>query len=172
MRIEEWNQLHAVVADATHAVLRSAGVAADRIGTVPIAEATWAKTLSIIGLGGKLRGSLVLSVPNAVLAQSHPTGGKDENELTDWLAELTNLILGRIKRELLAYGITTELSTPVLISATAFRFERFRGAPAVHGFAVGDERIYAIFEAVAEDGVALSATRDPALASPGDIITF
>ena len=171
MRIEEWNLLHEMVAESAGHLFTSLGLVNTYAGTIPLSQASWAPTLSIIGLGGKLRGSVVLSVPRALLARSHPTGGTVDDDLGDWLAELTNLTLGGIKSQLLTRGIRTELSTPVMVSATAFRFERFCGAPFVHAFTVGDDTIYVVFEAVAEVGIAFGPTKQPSL-SPGVMVTF
>lgn len=171
MQIEEWDLLQDMLVDSARASFTPTGVECTHRGSVPIKTVTWAQMLSIIGLGGSLHGSLVVNISNELLIQTHPMKKTGAAELADWLAELTNLMLGRIKRRLLAHGIATELSTPLVISATAFRFERFAGVPVVHAFSVGDETFHVIFAAVAEKDISLKKDPEPTIEA-GDIVTF
>lgn len=172
MRIEEWDQIHDIVAWAVEEVFESLSVPVKYLGTRSIRDAHWAETLALIGLGGKLRGSLVLSAPVAVVSRSHPSHSNSADEVNDWLAELVNLMLGRIKARLYAFSVQIELSTPLTISAVAFRFERFAGTPVVHEFEVGDERVLVVFEAVAEPNLRLIAPRGESVIEPGEVVTF
>lgn len=171
MRIEEWNQVHDMVVIAGEGLLASIGLPTQYLGTVPHRGARWADTLSIIGLGGKLRGSLVLSIPPSLVRRSHPTGGTEPDELGDWLAELANLLLGRLKGQLGRCGITIELSTPLTISATAFRFERFSGTPVVHEFYLDGETLLIVFEAIGDPDLRLLPPRGGGVEA-GEMITF
>src|SRR5215472_15675587 len=69
----------------------------------------------IIGFTGKtLRGSVMLAVERGLLEASAPlpTG---QVSLRDWIAELSNQLLGRIKRQLLERGVTIEMCTPAVL---------------------------------------------------------
>lgn len=174
MRHDDWTQLNDAVIHSTTEVLASHGISADYESGQGASETAWADTLAIIGLGGqKLRGSVVLSVPASLLARSHPTRGSTPEDLADWLAELANLLLGRIKTQLLGRGISIQLGTPVTISGTALRFHKFKGLPMVHAFRVGEERVHVVFEAIGEEGAQLSQTPDDEVAlDAGEVILF
>ncbi len=161
-----------MIVAASGALLASVGLPTTYVGTVPHRAARWAETLSIIGLGGKLRGSLVLSIPTQLVLRSHPTGGTGPEELGDWLAELANLLLGRIKSNLLSQGATIEMSTPLTLSATAFRFERFSGTPVVHEFDCEGETLHIVFEAIADPDLRLTSPRTGAAVESGEMVTF
>ena len=172
MRIDEWEQLSTMIASCVEAVVASAGFRTKYLGTVQKRDRCWAETVSIIGLTGTLRGTLILSMPNALLARTHPTGGTTFEATEDWSSELANLLLGRLKSRLMTHGVTIELSTPVSVSATAFRFARFAGVPVVHEFEAADIPFQVIFESIATPD-ALFATEDPsAVVAPGELVTF
>lgn len=174
MRHDDWTQLNDAVIGATTNVLSSHGISAAYESTSCSSDAVYPDTLAIIGLGGqKLRGSVVLSIPSPLLAASHPTHGHSDEELADWLAELANLLLGRLKVQLLERGISIELGTPVTLSGSALRFHRFRGLPMIHSFRAEDSRVHVIFEAIGEDGAQLNSQRDKAVAlDEGEVVLF
>lgn len=67
----------------------------------------------IIGFTGEeMRGTLMLATTREPLGLSNPSG---DVALRDWIAELTNQLLGRIKNQLLGYGVTLYLSTPIVL---------------------------------------------------------
>jgi CheY-specific phosphatase CheX len=172
LRIDDWDELHAMVVEAGEELFASNDLPSTYAGATPHRSVRWAETLSIIGLGGSLRGTLVLSVPGALVRRSHPTGGTSADDLADWLAELANLLLGGIKIRLLARGVAIELSTPLAISATAFRVERFVGTPVVHSFTAPGEAICVVFEAVSPQNADFLIERRPAAVNVGGMITF
>ena len=172
MRNDDWYQVHDLVVVSASTVFRSAGIAAAYTGTVPYRQAPWADTVAIIGLGGqKLRGSLVLSVPTALLLESHPNKGTERRDLLDWLGELSNLLLGRIKNTLLSYDVAVELSSPVTLSASDLRLE-FAAPPIVYEFASGTDNIDVVFETVAAPGVRLEPQSSKEILAPGGMVTF
>ncbi len=92
--------------------LADAGDAGDAGAVIP-GEAT----MAIIGFAGEqMRGSLAVYAPNVVFARSYqgvagsPPAG--EGDVQGWAAELSNLLLGRIKRELIGYGVVLQVCTP------------------------------------------------------------
>lgn len=171
MRIEEWDILQGLLVEAAKSSMAAAGVDCTHSGNVPLKSVAWPEMFAIIGLGGSLHGSLVVSLSSGLLRRTHPAKATGVADLADWLAELTNLMLGSIKRRLLAHGISTELSTPLILSATTLRFERFAGVPIVHAFAVGDEFFHVVFAAVAEKDVFLKPEPGPTV-EPGEMVTF
>jgi CheY-specific phosphatase CheX len=165
MRHDDWSQLNDMVIAAVDAVLAPAGIPITYAGNVLHSAVGWADTISIISLGGdKLHGSVVLSIPSALLLESHPTRATSAEALADWLAELANLLLGQIKARLLARGVTIVMSTPITLSATALRFHRFKGQPLTHTFnARGGGDVHVMFEVVGEESAQLAAQVDDAV---------
>lgn len=72
-----------------------------------------------IGFGGDgIKGSLVLAstfpvVRATVPAQVSPAREPDQAVLADWIGELSNQLLGRVKNRLLLHGVALVMSTPV-----------------------------------------------------------
>jgi CheY-specific phosphatase CheX len=73
-------------------------------------------------VGDHLQGTVTLASSTAVLQEvMKSVPGVDS--ATDWLAELTNQLLGRIKSRLLRYGAPVMSSTPVVVSGQELRVE-------------------------------------------------
>jgi hypothetical protein len=67
---------------------------------------------SIIGFTGPgLRGTCILASTEGPLERSNPTSGS----LRDWIAELVNQLVGRVKNLLLHRGAEVYVTTPVVI---------------------------------------------------------
>lgn len=77
---------------------------------------------SVIGFSGdQMRGTLVLATTKEPLGRTTPVQG---GELREWVAELSNQLLGRVKRQLADRGVLLALSTPIVL-----RGERLRPMP-------------------------------------------
>jgi hypothetical protein len=90
----------------------------------------------VMGFGGKqMRGSLVLAATREPLELTNPGGVTSQR---DWICELANQLLGRIKNRLLASGIEILLATPAGLSGDnlCFTLSRLR-APQVFAAAQG-----------------------------------
>jgi CheY-specific phosphatase CheX len=168
MRQDDWSRLNDIVIAAVDEVLSSAGIATAYAGSEVCGASRWSELIAIIGLGGdKLCGSVVLSVPLALLARSHPARAAGRDDLADWLGELANLLLGQIKSRLLAREVSIVMSTPLTLSGTALRFHRFKGLPVTHAFRAGDADVLVMFEAVGEESAQLAVEADPSVALDG-----
>lgn len=67
---------------------------------------------SVIGFTGPgLRGTCILTSTEVPLRESNPTAGS----LRDWIAELSNQLIGRIKNQLLRHGAEVYVTTPVVM---------------------------------------------------------
>jgi hypothetical protein len=62
--------------------------------------------------GDQMRGTLLLATSKEPLGRTTPTS---DSSLREWIAELSNQLLGRIKNKLLAHGVNLHLSTPVVL---------------------------------------------------------
>ena len=172
MRIEDWNVIHDMLVNATVELFASLGLPVSYQGPVSHRAVRWSESLSIIGLTGHLRGALILSIPAELVSRCHPSRSRAPDDLGDWLAELANLLLGRLKSKLLVHGLSIELSIPLTLSATAFRFERFSGAPAVYEFVHDDCPLHVAFEAIGDENLQLGPERATAAIPVGEIISF
>jgi hypothetical protein len=67
----------------------------------------------VVGYSGdQMRGTLLLATSREPLGRTSPT---TDASLREWIAELTNQLLGRIKNKLLPRGVTLHLSTPIVL---------------------------------------------------------
>jgi hypothetical protein len=90
-----------------------------QLETKPSQEATFPfndelASCAVMGFGGKLmRGSLVLMTTREPLQHTNPQGlGSDG----DWVCELANQLMGRLKNRLLSLGVEILLATPAGLS--------------------------------------------------------
>jgi CheY-specific phosphatase CheX len=72
---------------------------------------------SVIGFTGRdLRGTLILALTEDLSGLSNPVAGpSDPVAQRDWVGELSNQLLGRIKLELLRWGVEISLNLPALL---------------------------------------------------------
>jgi hypothetical protein len=74
---------------------------------------------AVIGYSSeKMRGTLLLASTADLLARTAPVGGE---AMRDWIAELANQLLGRIKAQLAARGLLLGMSTPILLRGQHLR---------------------------------------------------
>jgi hypothetical protein len=67
----------------------------------------------VVGYSGdQMRGTLLLATSREPLGRTSPS---TDASLREWIAELTNQLLGRIKNKLLSRGVTLHLSTPIVL---------------------------------------------------------
>ncbi len=82
--------------------------------------------VAVIGFSGDtMKGVLGVTAPPHAVRATHPLV-QDDTPLTneqvyDWLAELSNQLLGRIKGELMSYGVTLWLASPVVLRGVSVR---------------------------------------------------
>jgi hypothetical protein len=88
----------------------------------------------VMGFGGKqLRGALVLATTREPLERTSPAGLTSQR---DWVCELANQLMGRIKNRLLVLGVEVLLSTPSGLSGNNLSPGQLR-APQVFKAATG-----------------------------------
>lgn len=73
----------------------------------------WEEDLVLVGIIGftakEMRGSLVLGVGSKPLCRV----AEDAGQHRDWIQELSNQLLGRIKNRLIAFGVDLDMTTPM-----------------------------------------------------------
>lgn len=68
---------------------------------------------AVVGFSGdQMRGSVLLATSREPLGRTSPTS---DASFREWIAELSNQLLGRIKNKLIPRGVTLHLSTPVVL---------------------------------------------------------
>ena len=83
----------------------------------------------IVGfLATGLQGSLVLGSSDEPLARSNPAKAVHVRE---WIGELSNQLVGRVKNQLLPYALELRVDTPVTLRDTRMSEARTRGLPAI-----------------------------------------
>jgi hypothetical protein len=140
--------------------------AAYDLGVAPMVEAPAPPShaaVAVIAFTGDLTGELWLAAPSAVLHATCPGGGP-----LDWLCELVNQLVGRLKNELWPSGITIRLTAPTTEPA---------GAPAAppRVYASAHGAIAAWLRFVAASGVCwrdAQATQRLRVAFEGDVLFF
>jgi len=97
--------------DACTSLFEAYGVKLSRI-TAGDAPHTRALFSGIVGFSGPgIRGTCILGATEKPISQSNPIGGS----LREWIAELSNQLVGRIKNKLLEEGAEVYVTTPVVL---------------------------------------------------------
>ncbi len=168
-------------ADVLDAVLQSSAIAMFEAYGVAASEATPAsgtrlrEFAAIIGFSGaQLRGSLVVTLDRALVEVSG--GGQVEgNAQLDWVGEVANQVLGRLKNRLLQFGVNIDLSTPVAISgddlASTVRHStvvRIVNLETIHGFC----SLFLDYRLIAPVDLTDEAKLEVSVQSEGELLLF
>lgn len=88
-----------------------------------------------------LRGSLTMTADRAFVVESRPAelrnGEPSEIEVSDWMGELGNQLLGRLKNRLIAYGVVIDLGTPAVLYGVEIQRHMGRRPVACQHFVLG-----------------------------------
>lgn len=112
---------------------------------------------AIIGFAGDgIAGSLALSTSHSCLGGLAKLGNTEMSE--DWLGELSNQLLGRMKRRLASHGASFGLSTPVVIAGERLRLSTGQQKEPIARCALGSDigRVQVLLEIDFRDGFALT----------------
>lgn len=113
-----------------------------------------------------VRGTCLLAAPESTLRAAAP----DAAILRDWVGELANQLVGRLKSKLMARGETIKLSTPVVLSGVRLSpLPRTQAQPALFASSAG--RVMVWLEVEVAPGFELGAER-PLCASEGEFLMF
>ena len=142
------------------------------VGLAPTKK-TWAdddeRLLSgIMGFVGRhVRGTCLLATTEKTLVESCPTQGK----LRDWIGELTNQLVGRLKTKLLGCGVEVFVTTPIVLSGVRIQpLPRGSLEPSVFSAPAGDVLVWV--EVEAERDFALGSLHPSRANSEGEVILF
>ena len=85
--------------------------------------------ISVLGFSGEqMKGSLVISCERKLLEKSHPNNAMGmpigDEDITDWIGELANQMLGRLKNKITIYGCSFSMSTPTTMSSNGLKLTK------------------------------------------------
>ncbi|MEO6774315.1 MAG: chemotaxis protein CheX [Kofleriaceae bacterium] len=113
----------------------------------------------VIGFTGPdIRGSLMLACSSEPLKL---VGGEGLTTMRDWLAELTNQLLGRVKNRLVAMGVDFYASTPVVLGGG--RIAPINSQPLGHLFTADGGVVSVWFDTELRAGLELVPTTNAVL---------
>lgn len=185
----DWHRINAMLVECATALLQAFGTP---VRYDPAGEAKHPPEdgmLAVVGFAGPaLRGSLVVGANRGLLELSYPMphpatkvaataeeGTLSTDRLQDWLGELANQLLGRLKSRLLAHGIAIQLGTPTTVSGLELRVRGNTGDRQATPLWLlsGDDWMVARLDAIASPGTELRSCPDPSnAAAEGEMLLF
>lgn len=145
-----------------------------------VAELAGPSVMAVIGYASDdVRGSLLLLTSTSVVTALQPSevtnhAAPSEDVLRDVLGEFANMLLGRIKNQLLRRGVSPFLSTPTTVFGVELRLPAPRsGISAWHTFSTPSDAIFVRFDATFEPEFVLEPVEDAAgLLAEGEMVMF
>jgi CheY-specific phosphatase CheX len=117
-------------------------------------------------IGDRVRGTLLLAAPKDTILATAPEDARPR----DWVGELANQLVGRLKSKLMAHGVTVALSTPVVLSGVRLSpLPRSEVLPSVFETPTG--RILVWLEVEVDPEFTLGSLR-PLRAAEGEFLVF
>jgi len=112
---------------------------------------------------GEAGGALALVTSAALVRKTYPQTGAAEvtpHDIGDWIGELSNQLLGRIKNRLAEYSVDINLSTPVVVTGQCLGYVGARSAlQRTVGYAVEGLPLRVLFSATGFEDVELDESR-------------
>lgn len=140
----------------------------------PTSETEHVSLGAAIGFTGEyVRGMLAIGLDDSIAMRMNPVPGRQiEDADQDWIGELANQLLGRLKNKLLSYNVELALSTPVVVQGTQIRFAAARhGAAHLRFQSVGDfADIW--WDAEVDPALQLSEDQAPDVQLEGEMVLF
>lgn len=154
-----------LAAESCVALWRDYAVELTRASYDPDAAGDEPMLFGAIGFAGEmLRATCLLGAHRRLLQAS----GRADNQPRDWIAELSNQLMGRLKMRLLGCGVTVKLTTPLALSGIKLRpLPRMVQSPLSYQSALGPVVVW--LEVESETGFVLGEER-PLSVTPGDLV--
>jgi hypothetical protein len=127
-------------------------------------------TAAIVGFGDEaFRGSVVLLGEAAIVASLADTPPANP---VDWLGELGNQVVGRLKNKLLRYGVSPQMGTPVTLSGKSLDLGAVGAEPTAWQVQWSTGSLRAIFALEVAEGLELVADENAVAAEEGSLSLF
>jgi CheY-specific phosphatase CheX len=178
--------LDEIVSRSAQELLRDCGLALPRTKAQPMPTVGEGHVAGQVTFSGpRIQGSVLLVSTFPVVAKTRPVGlegttrsngsAGDRILLRDWVGELTNQLLGRIKNRFWAFGLKFDVAMPTALSGPALSLAMRKCSKArIFTFGRGEDVIGVVVDVVAEPQ--LASVRPPAdveeAAREGDVILF
>jgi hypothetical protein len=105
--------IEATVSEACISLFEDYSLPLARMRVADVESATDFLYCGVVGFSGaQMRGSLLLATTREPLGRTSPT---TDASFREWIAELANQLIGRVKNKLIARGVTLHLSTPIVL---------------------------------------------------------
>lgn len=133
---------------------------------------------SIIGYAGShVRGALVLLASRSFAAGVQGAESASDDEIRDLQGEFSNMLLGRIKNQLLRRAVVLMLATPTTLFGKDLRIPTPSGGTSTwHAFESPKGRVFVRFDATFDPGFVLAdeepLPEEEAPAAEGDLMMF
>ena len=168
--------LDQVTTSACEELFARYGVAAKRVGEEEEPTEPDFFMCAIIGFAGRdVWGTLILAVTEEISDSSNPVfgnGGKRVSLRRDWVGELANPLLGRVKHELLRHGVEIHTNLPAVLRGRHLApLPRVELKPLKFALAGGAAAVWLEVEARPEFEIG-RATPEHAGAAAGDALLF
>lgn len=124
-----------------------------------------AKLFGVIGFGGKgVRATCLIGAEKTLVDASCRASGRSR----DWIAELANQLVGRVKMKLLGHGVSVTMTTPLALSGVRVTpLPRFGADPVAFSSTRGGALLW--LEIETDENFVLSPGR-PLSIEPGDLV--
>jgi CheY-specific phosphatase CheX len=176
---EQEEEVRQVVTEACVDMLGACGLPVGKIAAGRLVALSEHDLAGFIGFTGRVRGSLIMAASSRIYAATFPMmpGSRQPSpdDLLDWVGEMANQTLGRIKRRFCERGLDFDTSTPTAVKG------RHLGArtPTRDGIidlvlTAGDELVSICFELVppAEGPIFQGAVEAIPCSQEGDLVLF
>jgi CheY-specific phosphatase CheX len=176
---EQEEEVRQVVTEACVDMLGACGLPVGKIAAGRLVALSEHDLAGFIGFTGRVRGSLIMAASSRIFSATFPTmpGSRspDPDDLLDWVGEMANQTLGRIKRRFCERGLDFDTSTPTAVKG------RHLGArtPTRDGIidlvlTAGDELVSICFELVppANGPIFQGAVEAIPCSQEGDLVLF
>jgi CheY-specific phosphatase CheX len=176
---EQEEEVRQVVTEACVDMLGACGLPVGKIAAGRLVALSEHDLAGFIGFTGRVRGSLIMAASSRIFSATFPSmpGSRSptQDDLLDWVGEMANQTLGRIKRRFCERGMDFETSTPTALKG---RHIGVRNPPRDGiievALTVGEEVISICFEIEAPPGGLIFKTPAEPIecSTEGDLVLF
>lgn len=133
---------------------------------------------AVIGFSGeRVRGTVGLTATLTALSATHPSALVGDpttpRMLEDWLGELANQVMGRIKAQLRRRGVTVWMSTPIVLRGLSILVTSYHDHVRRYAFSIQQEGGFTLWLDVdAESALEVAASDLLPGQEPGQVVLF